>query len=102
MTPPLDIIHTPPRLAPCEHIAGNEKFALKALAIQGNHLRADGSSLVDITLDLEDGAPVGQEAALRATFITLINSEHRYLRKESHHLIHYGQIPLETLSSWKV
>lgn len=81
MTPPLDIIHTPPRLAPCEHIAGNEKFALKALAIQGNHLRADGSSLFDITLDLEDGAPVGQEAALRATFITLLNSSHNQLKQ---------------------
>jgi citrate lyase subunit beta/citryl-CoA lyase len=76
MKPPLDITHTPPRLAPCEHIAGNEKFALKALQIQELHLRADGSSLVDITLDLEDGAPVGQEEALRAQFVQLIQSEH--------------------------
>jgi citrate lyase subunit beta/citryl-CoA lyase len=74
MTPPLDITHTPPRLAPCEHIAGNEKFALKALVIQGQHLRSDGSSLVDITLDLEDGAPVGQEDSLRGTFISILNS----------------------------
>lgn len=74
MTPPLDITHTPPRLAPCEHIAGNEKFALKALAIQGQHLRDDGTSLVDITLDLEDGAPVGQEDSLRGTFTSIINS----------------------------
>ena len=76
MKPPLDITHTPPLLAPCEHLAGNEKFALKALQIQQQHLRADGSSLVDITLDLEDGAPVGQEDALRATFVKLIKSEH--------------------------
>jgi citrate lyase subunit beta/citryl-CoA lyase len=74
MTPPLDITHTPPRIAPCEHIAGNEKFALKALALQGQHLRSDGSSLVDITLDLEDGAPVGQEDSLRGTFISILNS----------------------------
>jgi citrate lyase subunit beta/citryl-CoA lyase len=76
MTHLLDITHTPPRLAPCEHIAGNEKFALKALGIQGQHLQADGSSLVDITLDLEDGAPVGHEDSLRKTFISIINSTH--------------------------
>ena len=76
MTPPLDITHTPPRLAPCEHIAGNEKFALKALGIQGQHLRSDGGSLVDITLDLEDGAPVGHEDALRRAFISILNSGH--------------------------
>jgi citrate lyase subunit beta/citryl-CoA lyase len=81
MTPPLDITHTPPRLAPCEHIAGNEKFALKALGIQRQHLRGDGTSLVDITLDLEDGAPIGQEDALRDTFISLINSEHNIYKQ---------------------
>jgi len=81
MTPPLDITHTPPRLAPCEHIAGNEKFALKALALQGQHLRGDGTSLVDITLDLEDGAPVGQEDSLRGTFVTFINSEQNILKQ---------------------
>lgn len=75
MNPPLDITHIPPRIAPCEHIAGNEKFALKALQLQEQHLRADGSSLVDITLDLEDGAPVGQEEALRAQFIKILLSE---------------------------
>lgn len=75
MNPPLDITHTPPRIAPCEHIAGNEKFALKALQIQEQHLRGDGSSLVDITLDLEDGAPLGQEAALRAQFIKILLSD---------------------------
>jgi citrate lyase subunit beta/citryl-CoA lyase len=81
MTPPLDITHTPPRLAPCEHIAGNEKFALKALGIQGQHLRSDGGSLVDITLDLEDGAPVGHEDTLRGTFISILNSGHNILKQ---------------------
>lgn len=76
MIPPLDITHTPPQLAPCEHIAGNEKFALKAFGIQSQHLRSDGSSLVDITLDLEDGAPIGHEDSLRGTFISLLNSGH--------------------------
>jgi len=76
MKPPLDITNIPPRLAPCEHIAGNEKFALKALGIQAHYLRADGSSLVDVTLDLEDGAPIGQEDSLRGTFISIITSHH--------------------------
>lgn len=75
MNPPLDITHIPPRLAPCEHFAGNEKFAVKALQLQEIHLRAYGSSLVDVTLDLEDGAPVGQEESLRAQFITLLLSD---------------------------
>ncbi len=75
MNPPLDITHIPPRIAPCEHIAGTEKFALKALQIQEQHLRGDGSSLVDITLDLEDGAPLGQEASLRAQFVSILLSD---------------------------
>lgn len=74
ITPPLDITHTPPAIAPCEHIAGNEKFARKALQLQEQHLRPDGTSKVDITLDLEDGAPIGGEDALRKTFIDLITS----------------------------
>ena len=92
MTPPLDITHTPPRLAPCEHLAGNEKFALKALAIQGQHLRSDGSSLVDITLDLEDGAPVGQEDSLRGTFISILNSSQN-ARKQIGVRIHASTSP---------
>lgn len=76
MNPPLDITHVPPRLAPCEHIAGNEKFALKALELQQSTLRSDKSSLIDITLDLEDGAPIGQEDTLRTTFINLLLSKH--------------------------
>ena len=81
MKPPLDITHIPPRLAPCEHIAGNEKFALKALSLQEAHLRSDKSSLVDITLDLEDGAPIGQEDSLRSTFVNLILSERNKLKQ---------------------
>jgi len=81
MKPPLDITHVPPRLAPCEHIAGNEKFAIKALQAQESHLRADKSSLVDITLDLEDGAPIGQEDSLRSTFVDLILSERNKLKQ---------------------
>lgn len=79
--PPLDVTHTPPRIAPCEHIAGNEKFALKALQLQAQHVRRDGSSLVDVTLDLEDGSPIGQEAALRSTFVKILGSKHNRFKQ---------------------
>lgn len=71
-TPPLDCVPTLPALAPCEHIAGNEKFILKAFALQTQHRTADGRSRVDVTLDLEDGAPVGQEESLRQLFAKLL------------------------------
>ena len=64
------------QLPVCDHYAGNIKFARKALALQTEkHL----SGLVvqqnfDITLDLEDGAAIGQEATLAAEFAALINS----------------------------
>jgi citrate lyase subunit beta/citryl-CoA lyase len=74
--PPLDCTPTLPALAPCEHIAGNEKFILKGFSIQSQHLAADGHSLVDLTLDLEDGAPVGQEEPLRHLFAKLLTSQH--------------------------
>jgi citrate lyase subunit beta/citryl-CoA lyase len=79
--PPLDITHVPPRCAPCEHIAGSEKFARKALQLQEQFLHPDGSSWVDITLDLEDGAPIGKEASLRETFVTLFNAPENRLQQ---------------------
>lgn len=65
--PPLDDVILLPSLAPCEHIAGNEKFILKAFELQKQYLSPSGPSLVDVTVDLEDGAPVGSEDALQAT-----------------------------------
>ncbi len=78
---PLDITHTLPRCAPCEHISGNEKFARKAFALQERFIHPDGTSLVDITLDLEDGAPVGNEEALRKTFVSLLNAPENRLQQ---------------------
>ena len=79
--PPLDITYTLPSIAPCEHIAGSEKFARKAMEIQLKHLRPNGRSFVDITLDLEDGAPIGQELSLRETFISILESEENQLKQ---------------------
>lgn len=46
----------PPVLPVCEHIAGNEKFIRKAFQLQSG-----GGVVFDVTCDLEDGAPVGDE-----------------------------------------
>jgi len=75
LKPPLDCTLIPPSLAPCEHIAGNEKFALKAFAIQQQHISPSGRSHLDVTLDLEDGAPVGHEEALRNLCTQLLCSK---------------------------
>ncbi len=80
-TPPLELTFAFPQIAPCEHIAGSEKFARKAFGIQGKHLSPVGRSLVDVTLDLEDGAPVGKEEELRETFVALIHSSENVFRQ---------------------
>jgi citrate lyase subunit beta/citryl-CoA lyase len=72
--PPLDCTPILPNLAPCEHIAGNEKFIIKGFALQERYTAPNGRSLVDLTLDLEDGAPVGNEESLRNLFVRLLNS----------------------------
>ena len=57
---PRDALHEPgrtlPAIAPCEHIAGNEKMIVKAIALQREHHGA-----FDLTCDCEDGATVGAE-----------------------------------------
>lgn len=73
-SPPLDCTPTLPDIAPCEHIAGSERFVLKGFALQELYTAANGRSLVDLTLDLEDGAPVGNEEALRNLFVRLLKS----------------------------
>ena len=47
----------PPRLAPCEHFAGNAERIAKAFGIQEKL-----GPIFDITCDCEDGAPAGREA----------------------------------------
>ena len=62
---------TAPRsLSPVEHYAGNERFIEKALAKQ----MALGG-VIDVTLDLEDGASVGQESAQTRLFGEILASE---------------------------
>ena len=46
----------------CDHYSGVEARMRKSLALQAQTLRQHGSCLFDVTLDCEDGAPVGGEA----------------------------------------
>ena len=56
-------------LSPVEHYAGNERFIEKAL-----HKQHDLQGIFDITLDLEDGASVGQESAQAKLFGEILAS----------------------------
>jgi citrate lyase subunit beta / citryl-CoA lyase len=51
-----DTGRTVPILSACEHYAGNERYIRKALELQ-----ARSGCPFDLTMDLEDGAPIGQE-----------------------------------------
>ncbi len=53
----IDALPNRPVLPVCDHYAGNPKFYEKALAV-----RQRLGPVLDITLDLEDGAKVGEEA----------------------------------------
>jgi len=57
-----------PALAACDHYAGTERFMRKALELQA----ARGGAF-DVTLDLEDGAPVGREREHAKLVVALLN-----------------------------
>lgn len=57
-----------PLVPACDHYAGNERFMLKALALQAQHAFA-----FDVTFDLEDGAVAGSELAQRQLVLDLLN-----------------------------
>lgn len=66
--------HVIPWVRPCDHYAGNEKFILKAFSLQ----RQIGPKF-DITCDLEDGAPIGDEAKQRSLICEILaSSENNY------------------------
>ncbi len=52
-----DAGETPPMLPACDHYAGTEVFIRKSLALQ-----QEMGDVFDLTLDCEDGAPIGGEA----------------------------------------
>lgn len=59
-----------PVIPACDHYAGTEARMRKALALQ-----AERGPVFDVTLDLEDGAPTGQEAAQAELVVELLNSD---------------------------
>jgi citrate lyase subunit beta/citryl-CoA lyase len=65
-----------PACSPCDHYAGHEKLILKSLETQKIF---NGS--FDITCDLEDGASIGQEAALRQLCLNIITSSDNSYKK---------------------
>lgn len=63
---------TPPAvLPPCDHYAGSEKLMRRSLALQ-----RERGPVFDVTLDCEDGAAVGHEAAHAELVASLLGSEH--------------------------
>ena len=59
-----------PMIAPCEHIAGNERMIRKALALQ-----REMGPVFDVTCDCEDGAVVGAERD-HAAMVARVLREH--------------------------
>lgn len=61
---------TVPLVPACDHYAGTERRMLKALA-----LLAERGEVLDVTLDLEDGAPAGREADHRDLVVELLRRD---------------------------
>jgi citrate lyase subunit beta/citryl-CoA lyase len=65
-----------PVLPGCEHFAGNQKFILRAFALQ-----SELGPVFDVTCDCEDGAPAGQEREHAAMVAALLcGPENRFRR----------------------
>ncbi|MBQ1657473.1 MAG: CoA ester lyase, partial [Rhodocyclaceae bacterium] len=65
---PRDALHgadapLPPTLPVCDHYCGTPKTMQRSLQLQADMTREFGRCVFDVTLDCEDGAPVGEEAA---------------------------------------
>ena len=56
----------------CDHYSGVEVRMRKSLALQAEFMRRHGACVFDVTLDCEDGAPVGGEAEHAALVTDLV------------------------------
>jgi len=65
---------THPHLPVCDHYAGVEARMRKSLALQAEMADDAGRAVFDVTLDLEDGAPVGGEHEQALLVAELLNS----------------------------
>ena len=62
----------PPSLPVCDHYSGVEARMRKSLMLQAEMAEAgNGRAVFDVTLDLEDGAPVGGEHEQALCFINI-------------------------------
>lgn len=57
----------------CDHYCGVEARMRKSLALQAATIERTGQCLFDVTLDCEDGAPVGAEAAHAALVVDVLH-----------------------------
>ncbi len=63
-----------PHLPVCDHYAGVEARMRKSLTLQDHMAQEAGRAVFDVTLDLEDGAPVGGEHEQALLVAELLNS----------------------------
>lgn len=63
-----------PHLPVCDHYAGVEARMRKSLALQADMADEAGRAVFDVTLDLEDGAPVGGEHEQALLVAELVSS----------------------------
>ncbi|MFN3733810.1 HpcH/HpaI aldolase/citrate lyase family protein [Comamonas testosteroni] len=61
------------RLPVCDHYSGVEARMRKSLQLQAEMMQEFGTCVFDVTLDCEDGAPVGQEAGHARLVVELAN-----------------------------
>ncbi|MGE8444528.1 MAG: HpcH/HpaI aldolase/citrate lyase family protein [Comamonas testosteroni] len=61
------------RLPICDHYSGVEARMRKSLQLQAEMMQEFGTCVFDVTLDCEDGAPVGQEAEHARLVVELAN-----------------------------
>lgn len=61
------------RLPVCDHYSGVEARMRKSLQLQAEMLQEFGTCVFDVTLDCEDGAPVGREAEHAKLVVALAN-----------------------------
>jgi citrate lyase subunit beta/citryl-CoA lyase len=58
----------------CDHYCGVEARMVKSLALQADMAQESGACMFDVTLDCEDGAPVGGEVDHALMVAALANS----------------------------
>ncbi|TXT39914.1 MAG: citrate lyase subunit beta / citryl-CoA lyase [Comamonadaceae bacterium] len=77
MTHPRDVLLGAAMAAPlpvCDHYCGVEARMVKSLALQAELSQEFGTCVFDVTLDCEDGAPVGAEKNHALMVLELVNS----------------------------